>query len=256
VVPISRDLLDDDEDLLIDVHPHWLLLLVPGLATAAAAALALFLVARFPHAPDPVGWFLVLLVAIPAAWLAARLAQWWSTSLVVTTSRLVLRRGLFGRDVLQLRLQRIDEVHCVQTLPERLFGAGRLLIEVTGEDSMVTVDDVRRAPALQRVLTNRLDQLAHPADRAEWVTPSVPVGASHPPPTRRLVRPETGLGDVPGAHPTPPAGTPPAGLGAPTPLQGPADVHRQLIALDDLRRRGIVTEAEFAAKKAELLGRL
>ncbi len=255
-MPISWDLLDDDEELLIDVHPHWLLLFVPTLATAAAAALVLFLVARFPHAPDPVGWFLALLVLIPAAWLAARLAKWWTTSLVVTTSRLVLRRGIVGRDVLQLRLQRIDEVHCVQTLPERLLGAGRLLIEVTGEDAMVTIDDVRQAPALQRVLTNRLDQMAQGRDRDEWTPPSMPVGASPPPRGRGPTGPQSGLLSSPGAHPTPPAGTPTIHGGAPTLSQPPVDVHRQLIALDDLRRRGIITEAEFAAKKAELLGRL
>jgi hypothetical protein len=255
-VPISRDLLDADEELLVDVHPHWVLLLAPGLATAAAAALVLFLVAQFPHAPDPVGWFLVLLVLVPAAWFVARLVEWWSTSLVVTTSRLMLRRGILRRDVVQLRLQRIADVHCVQTIPQRLLGVGRLVIEVFGEDSMVTVDDVRQAPTLQRVLTRRLDRQASPTD--------VATGSGGPPVTRAsgpltapgwadaVTGPRPGYAEVP-AHPTPPVGTPV--VEAPVPPD-PVDVHRQLIALDDLRRRGILTEAEFVAKKTELLGRL
>jgi hypothetical protein len=42
---------------------------------------------------------------------------------------------------------------------------------------------------------------------------------------------------------------------APVPGAG-ASIPDQLIQLDDLRRRGIISEGEFAAKKAELLSRL
>jgi hypothetical protein len=54
------------------------------------------------------------------------------------------------------------------------------------------------------------------------------------------------LGD--GAPPVPAA----AGAGEPTAVS----VHRQLVEIDDLRRRGILTDAEFEQKKAELLSRL
>jgi predicted Zn-dependent peptidase len=35
-----------------------------------------------------------------------------------------------------------------------------------------------------------------------------------------------------------------------------ASIPAQLDQLDDLRKRGVITEAEFAAKKAELLNRM
>ena len=49
------------------------------------------------------------------------------------------------------------------------------------------------------------------------------------------------------------AAVPPGAVGS---ASSAASVPEQLIQLDDLRRRGIVTPAEFEAKKAELLGRL
>jgi hypothetical protein len=63
--------------------------------------------------------------------------------------------------------------------------------------------------------------------------------------------------------------TPPMGVTAPTdqkPLVGsapavapagaPFEIRDRLIELDDLRRRGILSEEEFAAKKSELLNRI
>ncbi|MHB8330270.1 MAG: SHOCT domain-containing protein, partial [Acidimicrobiales bacterium] len=53
---------------------------------------------------------------------------------------------------------------------------------------------------------------------------------------------------------TGPAGGPAGWPGAPRPAQ--QSVAQKLAARDELRRRGILTEAEFAAKKADLLDRL
>jgi Short C-terminal domain len=54
--------------------------------------------------------------------------------------------------------------------------------------------------------------------------------------------------------------TPPTAATRPTEQPAPAtdhfDVRDRLIQLDDLRRRGIISEEEFAAKKTELLNRI
>ena len=52
--------------------------------------------------------------------------------------------------------------------------------------------------------------------------------------------------------------TTPAGTAYPIPAHGagPADIRDRLIELDDLRQRRIISEEEFAAKKAELLSRI
>ena len=50
----------------------------------------------------------------------------------------------------------------------------------------------------------------------------------------------------------------PAPTPAPNPAQGTAafEIRDRLIELDDLRRRGILSEEEFAAKKSQLLDRI
>ena len=213
-VPVANDFLGEGEEVLVDLRPHWMFLFGPAAVTVAVVAVAVTVMNEFPHAAAPVGWLLLVVVALPAFWLLGRTARWLGTSLVVTTSRLLLRRGVLGRDLVQLRLERINEVHCTQTLLERLLGTGRLVVEVGGEGGLVAVDDVRRPRALQRVLNT---QIGFSAPGALGETPAR-VAVHHAP---------TPVAPVPAARP--PAGhlTPPRGLPvsrwppAPTAANGP-----------------------------------
>ena len=53
-----------------------------------------------------------------------------------------------------------------------------------------------------------------------------------------------------------PGPRPPAGDTAGASTTSAFEIRDRLIELDDLRRRGIVSEEEFAAKKSELLNRI
>jgi hypothetical protein len=284
-VPVSRDFLADDEEVLVDLRPHWVFLFGPAVVTVVALAVAITVSTEFPKAPAAVTWVLAIMVVVPAAWLGLRLVQWLGTSLILTDNRLVLRRGVLGRDMVQLRLRRITEVHSVQSLLERLIGTGRLVVQVAGEEGMVAIDDVRNPRALQRVINGLLDDI----DDAGRAGADEPVAGMAPRPTASAPGwsgpatagpgsapgwsgPATaGPGSAPGwgapagAGSVSPSGwvgpstgppTPPHGVPVARPRPGDPSIHEQLIQLDDLRRRGILTDAEFEAKKADLLSRI
>ena len=272
----DRQLLADDEEVLVDTRLHWIPLLGPGLLTAAAVAAAVAIGVGLPQAPVAVAWVLAAMVALPALWLLGRFLRWRGVRIVVTTGRLVYRRGVVGRDVAQLRLQRVAEVHCTQTLRGRLLGCGRLVLEISGGESMV-LDDVRRPRMLQRVIANQLDDAwaagwrghAGAAGPAGGLWPSSPDAATAvptapvrvPAPIAITDTPPHGVAATAGATVLPGSGPgqPPRGgsavAGGPGGSASGGSVPEQLIALDELRRRGIVTAEEFAAKKAELLRR-
>ncbi len=328
-VPITQEMLGDDEEVLVDVRPHWIFFVGPAVLTVVAAAVAITVAARYPSAPIGVAWVLALMGVVPALWLAARVLRWLGINLVVTTRRLILRRGLFGRELVQIRLSQVSEVHCYQTLTDRIVGSGRLTLDVQGEDGRLVLDDVRHPRTLQRLLTGQLGEVeiegvermarpVPPASRTE-VPPSLahsgpgrgqpgertpPHGTSRVPTEGRYGKPapygwvgedtEPGVlqrrapgegtepGVVQGRPPGGPRGAvgPPAapverqerqpaagpsappemaredavgGLPAAPRANGPPSVAARLIELDDLRRRGILTDEEFARKKAELL---
>ena len=234
-MPLSADLLDEDEDVLVDQRPHWVFFLGPLFLTAVAIAVVVVVIRQFPNAPVAVAWVLGALVGIPAVWLFVRLVRWFGISLTVTDRRIVLRTGVLHRQVVNLRLQRVVDTHCSQRLIELLIGSGRIVLEVEGEEGGLALDDVRHPRTLQRVLNRQLSQLD-----AAW--------------RRRGADPVPAWRDdrYPERHDrTPPAGVPnlrDASSGTP--------VADQLFALDRLRREGILSEDEFASKKAELLRRM
>jgi membrane protein YdbS with pleckstrin-like domain len=269
----ARNLLHEDEELLAEARPHPIVVVGPVLLLLLALAAAVTVAIRYPHAPVAVAWVLAAMVALPALWVLARLLRWRSVRFLVTTSRLLYRRGIIGRDVVQLRFQRVVEVHLIQSVGGRLIGCGRLVFEVAGGERPLVVEDVRRPRRLQQVITAQLDRFdlpygpyggprgygpyAGPSGYGPWPTASGSPTAPTPV-TSRAGAPRQAAGRA--GRRSGPAGrwqastdTPPHGV-----VLGDDDatIPGQILQLDELRRRGILSEEEFAAKKAELLSRL
>jgi hypothetical protein len=242
-----RRLLVEGEDVVVELRPHWAFLGWPLVATIAAVALAVGIDVAFPHAPAGVGDVLLGVLAVALLWLAGRTLRWITTSLVLTTTRIVERSGVLGRRALEIRLERINELSYHQSLPARMARTGELMVETGGESGDIVFDHVPRPAAFQSLITEQISAF-HEDRRTRWATPP---GAGQPP------------ADGPGAihhADTPPAGGPAVAPGtAPPGVQPTAatpTVADRLMQLGELRRRGIVSAAEFEAKKAELLEQL
>ena len=253
----ARDLLHEDEELLVEARPHPVTVVAPVLLLVAAAGGAVTIALRYPGAPVVVAWLLFAMVALPALWSAVRILRWRSSRLLVTTRRLLHQRGVLGRDVVQLRLQRIAEVHCSQSLGQRLIGTGRLVFEVAGGADQLAVEDVRWPRRLQRVITAQLDRLDvfyGPYDTGLGASGYAP-GARRTPSALVAGRASSRVGTSRDRNARPRwTDTPPHGVALDE--EDARSVPGQILQLDELRRRGLLSDDEFAAKKAELLGRL
>lgn len=269
----ARRVLADDEELLAELRTHPVALAAPLVLLCAAAGGAVAIAVELPRAPVAVVWLLGAMVLLPALWCLARFVRWRSRRVLVTSHRIVVRRGVLSRSVVQLRLQRVSEVHAAQTFGERLIGKGRLLFEVPGDDVLV-VEDVRKPRRVQRLVAARLDELAHWDEGAtadptpawergleQLAAPRDGRGAAHGP---AIPEPQRVPLPAPWDDVTPPQGIEMASASSPRAVSvaEPASVPEspsvadQLVQLDALRRRGIITDAEFDAKKAELLSRI
>jgi membrane protein YdbS with pleckstrin-like domain len=256
-VPLPRKFLNDDEELLVEVHPHWVFIFGPAAASVATVAAVSAILLALGKSGGWAFYPLWALAAIPVLWLVGRVIRWRSYILALTTTRIVLRHGVLDRDVVQLRLQRITEINLNQKLWERALGTGRLIVDVQGEDDSLVIEYVRKPAIVQRVINSQINTL-------------VGGGSAEPIPSELQPR-HPHVDDSARSDDTPPFGVqvehepeaPAASDGAPTPAaSGPApgathsDVRDRLIELDDLRQRGIISEEEFAAKKAQLLDRI
>jgi hypothetical protein len=225
-------------------------------------AVVIAILVAAPSIPNWLADALWALAAIPVLWLLGRLLRWRLYTLALTTTRILVRRGVLARDIVQLRLQRITEINLSQKLWERALGTGRLIVDVQGEDDAVVLEFVRKPSIVQRVINGQINDLAGggsaepiPAElrdidaRSSRSKGAHDDGSSTPPFGVPPVVADDHE-DSPPPAPAPTAGRPPP-QGA-----GPAEIRDRLIELDDLRQRGIISQEEFAAKKAELLSRI
>ncbi len=150
------------EKMLVDVRPHWSFLTGPLVASVIAIAAGVTLDFAFPHTSVALHWAEGLAVAVPCLWLAARVVRWRTTSLILTSLRLVERWGVVSRRQAETALAHIASVTVVQTFGRRIVGTGRLELEIRGDDEIRWIDDVRKPVIVQRVIHRRLLPYAEP----------------------------------------------------------------------------------------------
>jgi uncharacterized membrane protein YdbT with pleckstrin-like domain len=124
-------LLNEGEDVLIDSHPHWWIFAGVVTRLVLAIAIAIAIVVQFDG--KTVNYIGIALIALAVLNLLVVYLRWRTTDFVLTTDRLVTRRGIFSRDSREIPLDRINDLSCHQSLFERVIGAGDLMIESGGE---------------------------------------------------------------------------------------------------------------------------
>lgn len=197
--------LNDGEEIIVDLRPHWFFLFGPVVALLAALALAVWV-----GSGDPEDYVLFPVLALAVAGLLyflVRLTQWITTDLVLTTDRLIYRKGVVSRTGREIPLERINDVSFSQSLFQRMLRAGDLLVESGGERGQSSYGHFADPQGIQNEIHRAIEAAAaRDADRM-------------------------------------------AGRRELSPLE-------QLEKLEELRQRGVISQAEFDLKKQTLLDRL
>lgn len=150
-----RKLLAPGEEIAAEARPNWSVLVRPVAITALLVAAAAAVGVIWSSAPALTGYVLAGVCLAALARLGARMLEWRSRLLVVTTTRVIYRSGVLRRTGREIPLDRVQDVSYHQTLLERLVGAGSLLIESAGAHGHEPFPDVAH-PAEMQTLVNRL----------------------------------------------------------------------------------------------------
>lgn len=203
-----RKYLNEGEDIVIELRPHWFFLAGPAVALALILVLAIFVSSKIDGDVQRLALIpLLLLVLLALLWFVVRYAKWATTTFVVTTDRLIHRAGVFAKSGREIPLERLNDVAFHQTIMQRVMGAGDLLIESAGEKGQQLFSSFPHPERTQNLIHHQIEQAqARDADRM-------------------------------------------AGRRELSPLE-------QLEKLEELRQRGVISQAEFDVKKAKLLDRL
>lgn len=196
-------LLNEEEDIVLDLHPHWWFFMGP--ACLLVLALAGLIVLMNSDLPDALTMVAAAVALAALVWLLGRYLRWATTNFVVTTDRLIYRSGVLGKSGTEIPLDRVNTMFFHQTFFERLLRSGDLIIESGGETGRQTFSDIAAPSSVQNTIYQQIEaNEMRTASGAHAASTSVAVELQH---------------------------------------------------LDELRRNGVLTDAEFESEKAKLLGR-
>jgi hypothetical protein len=193
-----------------------------GLLILAFAALVLL---------RPEWWILgfvgVALAVVPLYLLIRGFLEWQNERYIITNRRVMEIKGIVNKLVRDSALEKVNDVELRQSVVGRLLGYGTVQI-ITGSDIGVnTLRRIANPVRFKREMLNAKEQLhVQPLDELPYPTPQMPV-------------------------PAPGTSTPPLGYNP-----GAGSVADRLAELTDLHSRGLITDAEFQAKRRELLDQL
>jgi uncharacterized membrane protein YdbT with pleckstrin-like domain len=159
-MPFPKRLLAEDEDVVLDLHPHWKQLAVPLLLIPVVCGVASYVAFILPD--DSARTALRWVIAVAAALILLRFSLWpylkWQTThYVLTTRRVVIRQGVFGRSGRDIPLTRVNDVSFRHSLFERVLRCGTLTIESAGEHGQVVLPEVPQVEAVQREVYKRVE---------------------------------------------------------------------------------------------------
>ena len=184
LMALPRKFLNDDEELLAELRPHWIFLFGPLFTSIGVWVGLIVLVVLWQKAPGWTNYPIIIIAVIPGLWLLGRFVRWRSYVVALTSTRILVRQGILGRDTVQLRLQRITEVNIRQPLIERVLGTGWLIIDVQGEDDSLTLEYMRKPAVVQRVLNSQINEFVG-GGRREAIPPEMQPRDRHGAPLRR-----------------------------------------------------------------------
>ncbi|MHC9539335.1 MAG: PH domain-containing protein [Vulcanimicrobiota bacterium] len=153
-----RNLLSDDETILLDLRPHllsllpalaWVLLIIAVVITSCLLGALLFPPVIIAISVAAV-IALVLLSVIP-------FLRWSNTQFVLTSERVISREGILAKSALEIPLHRINDVGFKQTVFERMLGTGNLTIESAGEHGMNRFLFIRRPEKVQNEIYKAME---------------------------------------------------------------------------------------------------
>ncbi len=252
-------ILRDNEKLVLDLHPHWWYFAKALAATVITVLVALFVLVK--TGTDGWEWLKILtalLVLGSLVWLGERYVHWISTYFILTTDRIIFREGIVAKHGMEIPLQRINTIFFSQRIFERILGLGDLKIESASKTGAEIFEDIRSPDRVQHEIYAQMEAIEnrgfdrmsqHLSDAQAAAAPSAPVPAAAPP-AAPLAAP------APGPAPSAAAPTAPATAPAPAPPTPSSSPAERIAELHRLHTQGAITDAEFEAKKAQLLDQM
>jgi uncharacterized membrane protein YdbT with pleckstrin-like domain len=151
-VAFPEDVLTEEEEVVLHLHPHWRTAVRPILVLLFALAVTIVAWVMLP--PNHGGRIGVAVVGGAALIFALvrgvrPLLIWRCTHFVFTDERILVQHGVLTRERRDLPLNRVNDHATKQSLLDRLFGSGTMRIDSIGDQAA----ELAAVPHVHRVQT-------------------------------------------------------------------------------------------------------
>lgn len=159
---ISRKLLNEGEQVVVDTRTHAKALVLPLLALVVLVA-----VGSWVHTRTSSGLLhLVVWVLVAAAlvwWVLRPVLVWATATYTFTDRRLITRRGVFVRRGHDMPLARISDIAYEFGIVDRMLGCGTLVISDASTHGQIRLHDIPHVEDTQRRVNALLQEPHHHA---------------------------------------------------------------------------------------------
>jgi len=216
-----------DEKMILASNPHWFYFWKQVAAAIGVVALLLLLmVLEDGWADTVIGWAALVAFVILLLNILFEFVQWKTTRFAITDQRVAYQSGFVRRRGVSIPLNRINNVNSEQSIIARVLNNGIVTIESAGETGDSVFENI---PDPEKVRTLIFAQV-----EADEQSDSDRSAASLAKAMRDHVEPTS-----------PPAAPPSA-----------PSVQDRLAALEGMKTQGLVNDAEYAAKRQQILEEL
>lgn len=167
---LPKSSLTEDEEIILEFHPHWSTLIATIFWAAVAVVVAVVVIFFIP---DGSAQTLIRLVVAALGVIAVLVVgllpflRWATTSYTLTNRRFVMRHGILSRSGRDIPLTRINDVSFQHNLIQRMLRTGTLVVESGGEHGQLVLKNIPRVEYTQ----NRLYQLVEELTDGDGIRP-------------------------------------------------------------------------------------
>jgi uncharacterized membrane protein YdbT with pleckstrin-like domain len=213
-----------DEKMVLASNPHWFYF---WKQVAAGIGLLLLLLLLWTVDTDwvdtTIGWITLIAFIVLVLNTIYQFIQWQTTRFAITDQRVAYQSGIFRRRGVSIPLNRVNNVNFEQSFIARILNNGVVTIESAGQ----TGDSV-------------FENIPNPENVRALIFAGVEADEQ-----RDSDRDAASLAKAMREHQPPPSGAP-----------APPSATERLAALDDLKAQGLIDDAEYAAKRQQILDEL
>ena len=155
-----ENVLARDEKVVRHLHQHWISVVKPAAAAVALVVVALVVAVITPDSAgwNIVQWVVVALAVVVGLSVIPSFVRWRSTSYVITTHRVMVRRGVLTKSGKDIALAKITDVSFRQSVLDRVIGAGSLHIESAGDSPDEDLTSVPNSDEVQQLLNRLIEE--------------------------------------------------------------------------------------------------